>query len=335
MTNLRQLAKQAISRYYVASGATTLKEKILNRQRNQAFRIFAYHRITKVISAPNPFSQSMNVSPTDFQQQIDFLTQRFSILSLKEIAGRIEQQKPISPKTVAITFDDGYLDIFTNAFPILRERNLPAMIFLATDYISTNRMFWWDELEARIEGIDFSDVRKWASHYFSVKVSHSKNHFYHNLVNRLSTMAANQFEHFWEHFREEFPDILLDIYSHLSWKHIRLMKRNNIHFGSHTKSHAILTRTPKNNWAEELAGSKQILETNLRTKVDWLAYPRGSYHDVGKEAVIAAKKAGYKWGVMNESGVNHPRSDRFRLRRIPVYGHESFDTFLCRCYGLL
>ncbi|MBI2095483.1 MAG: polysaccharide deacetylase family protein [Candidatus Omnitrophica bacterium] len=106
--------------------------------------VLMYHRIS---SSESP--SSLHVLPEDFEKQMEFLkVHRYRVVPLAELAGRILEKKPVPPKTVAITFDDGSLDNFQNAFPVLKNMGFPATIFMITENIGKEG--WLSEEDLRI-----------------------------------------------------------------------------------------------------------------------------------------------------------------------------------------
>lgn len=76
----------------------------------------------------------VGMSPYEFQRQVEYLRKKYTVVSLNEIMDFVEGKRSLPRKAVAITFDDGYDDNYFVAYPYLRLRNLPATIFVATDY---------------------------------------------------------------------------------------------------------------------------------------------------------------------------------------------------------
>jgi peptidoglycan/xylan/chitin deacetylase (PgdA/CDA1 family) len=76
-----------------------------------------------------------SVTPFAFKQQMEYLRNNYSVLPLSEISDFIRKKKRIPKKSVSITFDDGYQDFYTNAYPYLRKHRLPATVFVTTDYV--------------------------------------------------------------------------------------------------------------------------------------------------------------------------------------------------------
>jgi len=76
------------------------------------------------------------VKPEEFNKQIEFLVRnKYNIISLQNLAQTLKNEKNIKKKTIILTFDDGYKDNYINVFPILKKYDLPATIFIATDYV--------------------------------------------------------------------------------------------------------------------------------------------------------------------------------------------------------
>lgn len=100
--------------------------------RHYTVPILMYH----YINAEESRRSKLGVSPKAFQRQMSFLRRhKYNIVALETLVDLIKEKKKIPPKTVVITFDDGYLDNYTNAFPILKKYNIPATIFVVVDRI--------------------------------------------------------------------------------------------------------------------------------------------------------------------------------------------------------
>ncbi len=106
--------------------------------------ILMYHLIDEPAKG-----SSIYVGVDSFERQMEFLKlHRYHVVPLESLAEDIKSGKKIPWKTVAITFDDGTLDNFTNAFPILRKMGFPATIFMITSNIG--RPGWLGEEDLRI-----------------------------------------------------------------------------------------------------------------------------------------------------------------------------------------
>ncbi|MCK5450665.1 MAG: polysaccharide deacetylase family protein [Candidatus Omnitrophica bacterium] len=101
---------------------------------------------------------TLHVNPENFSKQIEFLNRGgYSVISLDELIRGIETRKKFPSKTVVITFDDGFENNFLYAFPVLAKYNMPATIFLITDYMGTHDGYLnWDQINLMAENnIDF------------------------------------------------------------------------------------------------------------------------------------------------------------------------------------
>ncbi len=101
--------------------------------------ILMYHRVTRTDVDP----WALCVDPNNFSQQMKALKRIATPIPLTELPDA-DPQHP----SVAITFDDGYLDNLEIAHPILGQHGIPATIFVSTGYVDRPHGYWWDELEA-------------------------------------------------------------------------------------------------------------------------------------------------------------------------------------------
>ena len=104
--------------------------------------VLQYHHVD--VGTPSITS----ISPTDFAAHLQYLDDKnFSILPLNEINEALKNRKELPDKVVAITFDDAYLSIYTEAYPLLRLKNIPFTIFVATDLVGSSRRYLtWQQL---------------------------------------------------------------------------------------------------------------------------------------------------------------------------------------------
>src|SRR5262249_9068936 len=96
---------------------------------------------------PLPFPDWCFVLVEDFRRQMGYLARHCRVLRLVEAAAQLRADGLGGDKpAVAITFYDGYQNNFEIAFPVLREFDLPATIFLNTAFIGTDQTLWFCRL---------------------------------------------------------------------------------------------------------------------------------------------------------------------------------------------
>ncbi|MEO6051263.1 MAG: polysaccharide deacetylase family protein, partial [Pyrinomonadaceae bacterium] len=90
--------------------------------------ILTYHSIDESGSV-------ISTAPDVFRQQMKFLKEaNWNVVSLSELACLFLNKTPLKSQTAVLTFDDGFRNFYTTAFPILEEYNFKATVFLVTDY---------------------------------------------------------------------------------------------------------------------------------------------------------------------------------------------------------
>jgi peptidoglycan/xylan/chitin deacetylase (PgdA/CDA1 family) len=150
MTWLSDTARAALSGAYRYSGALWVHEVCLQRS---FMSILLFHRVTDVVP-----EDPLTVSTARFRSICGMLVSRFHVVPLSEIFLTLQQGKPIRRRTVALTFDDCYLDNL-GAARQLAELGLPATFFIPTGYVGTTHTFPWDEGLPQMPNLSWDDVR--------------------------------------------------------------------------------------------------------------------------------------------------------------------------------
>jgi peptidoglycan/xylan/chitin deacetylase (PgdA/CDA1 family) len=131
--------------------------------------ILMYHSISDEVQARHPYYET-NTSPHVFRRQMSFLHQNsYSTISLGEAVSALEMHDA-DPKSVVITFDDGYKDFYTHAFPVLHGYGFSATLFVATDRIGSKPIRF-----AGNEYLTWGEVRELQSHGIRIG-SHTISH---------------------------------------------------------------------------------------------------------------------------------------------------------------
>jgi peptidoglycan/xylan/chitin deacetylase (PgdA/CDA1 family) len=113
-----------------------------------------YHHVDNV-SDTHP-QRNLYIKQEEFRRQMEFLRKKgYTVVSLDDIKASLSGEKIIPPKSVAITFDDGFEDNYLNAFPIIREYGYPATIFVIAGKIRTEK-----ETYSREEGNRYLSLRQ-------------------------------------------------------------------------------------------------------------------------------------------------------------------------------
>lgn len=146
VASTRQLLR-SVQRGAAAWSAALLGESTGTRGGRQ-FGILMYHRVTDVVlGQPEP---TWNVTPARFRQQLRGLLSRgFQAWPLRRVLEYRRRRLPLPRRVFVVTFDDGYANNYTQAWPILAELKVPATFFLATAYLGTTEPFHFDDWAAK------------------------------------------------------------------------------------------------------------------------------------------------------------------------------------------
>ena len=283
-----------------------------------------------------PSLPSIIVSPETFQEQIRFLSTRYVVLSLDELVSRLEQGKEIPPKSVVITFDDGWRDNFVYALPVLKKYGVPATIFLATGLVGTRRLFWPEKViwllsrrsrsrtDASAIPADLASgsLRRLLDR-ISMHPDGSTNEALTELIEAMKIMLPHQRGAFMEHLaggKRSDPEPAGDTRTILSWNEVIAMQEAGIRFGSHGINHEILTRIDHRARATELQDSKRTIEERIGQPTLAFAYPNGDFDAQVREEAAAA---GYRCALGTRPGQTRSGSDLFALKRINIHDGSS------------
>jgi len=290
-----------------------------------------YHRVIPRSELATTFVQpGMYVTPETFERHLRFFMTHFKLLSFHELLEMWHQGSwDTTVRYCAITFDDGWLDNHLYAYPLLRAYRVPATIFLPTELIGTREWLWPDRLG------DLLHRSRGATGILREALAPLTGQ-YPGLIAVSGRGATAAFDSLIEQAKtlpEQARDNLLDSLSQapglqvadgrrlLNWDEVREMSDHGVAFGSHTCTHADLTRLGRDQLQRELQQSLDILRRQRVNHVPVLAYPNGDYTD----AIVAeARAAGYRAAVTAHPGLESSRpADLFRLKRIGVHDDVS------------
>jgi len=246
--------------------------RIVNRGKTP---ILMYHR----------FSESeggISTSARCFGEQIDYLTDHYELVPLSALAGYLNNGNRVPRGLAVITIDDGYRDCYDVAFPILRQRNVPATLFVVTGFVDQATWLWTDKvryltaratepvLEARIgdQGLRI----KLDGRVSRLKVAGNVNSELKLIDDEAKDAAILEMA---ASLGVPLPDAPPEEFCPLTWEQTREMDSNGIEIGSHTVTHPILTQTRGPRLRYELNESRSRLESSpcLRRWSRW-ASPR-------------------------------------------------------------
>jgi peptidoglycan/xylan/chitin deacetylase (PgdA/CDA1 family) len=296
--------RELISTLCAATGATWLFERIARRP---VLLVLNYHRIGDKNAAPYD-PGIFSCTAEEFDWQISYLKRHFRMATLDGVTGLISGGRPLAEPTVLITFDDGYLDNYQVAFPVLRRHGVQGVFFLPTSFTGTSRIPWWDEV-AYI-------VKQGRKRQFCLEYPRQQNfdiekegversimrilRLYKEPEMREHGRFVEQLERACDSSRPG-PGAQRCF---LNWNEAREMQQGGMAFGSHTHSHEILSKLDAEEQLAELTTSRQIMEAELGRKIDTLAYPVGGRDTFSETTLNALRQAQYRAAFSFYTGFN-------------------------------
>lgn len=305
---------------------------------SQRLHVLAYHRVFEVNDEDRfPCDPELvSASPQEFALQMAFVKEHFHVLRLSELVQIVERRETLPPRSLLITFDDGHLDNYTHAYPILRSLGLPAAIFLSTGYVGTQGQFWFDRIATllyyappgwhRVPGLEseihVGDIisRRAATEQV---LGHAK-----RLPNARRLALVQTLE---QQLAPHVPCGRALPSAALSWDQVREMAAGGIEFGSHCVTHPVMSTLDDESLRFEMAHSRETIRSETGQAADVIAYPVGREYAFDQRVAPLARSCGYHLGFSYVAGVDRLETlDPFAIRRIEVERYIPFHFFVAR-----
>jgi peptidoglycan/xylan/chitin deacetylase (PgdA/CDA1 family) len=296
---LRSLVKTAAAEAACRTGA----DRMIGALAEPTPLVIGYHQVVDDAARATACIPAMLVRTRTLERQLDEVGRRFRFVSLDELGERLTRKDPAVRSLAAVTFDDGYRDVYESAFPLLRRKGIPAAVFVVTDLVGTARLQTHDRLYLTVARLQRrpGGLARLRARLRDLGIEGT-------LGGRESdrpdpfTVTRNLIEGLRAAELERLCDGLaavsisadggLDELRPLTWEMVADMHRAGITIGSHTRTHARLTHESPDRIAEELASSRAELERRLGAPVRHFAYPDGGFDPAVVDGVAAA---GYRF----------------------------------------
>jgi len=276
--------------------------------------ILYYHHI---------FAQFEKYHPDDlcaqaFDRQINFLNKKFNILPMNEAVNLLKQGN-LPPKALVISFDDGYLDNYTVATPILEKYNCPATFFISTDGVDKGYL-WNDVIEQTIKKTSSKSISKnIIGTTISLTNDTEKIAAFHKIVSTLKFFDKKERN---ERILSLSKELNIHDFSRSMMNQTQILDLHKQGFtiGAHTHSHTILTTETDNECKWELSTNKNFIGNIIDSPVDFLAFPNGLFQrDFNQSHCDIAKELGFKAAFSTNDGGAISSTNTYQIPRFMPY----------------
>jgi peptidoglycan/xylan/chitin deacetylase (PgdA/CDA1 family) len=258
-----------------------------------------------------------------------YLKKHYRIVSVAQLCQELREGTQVVP-TLAITFDDGYRDLYTYVYPVLLKYAIPATIYLIGRSMETGEAPWYDRIFVAFAcarcptlEIQMQELRQ-----FDLSTPALRNNAAWETVCFLRSIPNAQRQKWCADFEQRIEprsDWLENRF--LNWDQVRTMKRGSVFFGAHTMTHPSVSRLDSADFYEEFVHSKQLLEDGLDGPVQDFAYPFGRLSDVSCAAEDFVVRTGYRSAVTTMEGFNSSSANLHMLNRLQIGDDRSLSSF--------
>jgi len=302
--------------------------------------VLAYHRITDA-AAPGFQYDPWNVSATPemFARQMAYVREHFRVVDLVAVNDFLHRGKNLPPRPLLITFDDGYLDNYTHAYPVLKQQGFPAVIFLLTSRMDHPLPAWWDEC-----AYYFHHTRRQAATLPLIGERDLSSPALRRaaraaLIGRLKSIPEAEklaaLRQTGEALEVDPPGPDPDLF--LTWNHVRELVGAGIACQPHTATHPILARVGEDEQRREIVESRDRVRDETGQPVITFAYPNGGAGDYDAATLRLLREAGIQTAftlmpgpVRFQAAQRHP----LEIPRVYLGGRDTVERFVFKVMGL-
>jgi peptidoglycan/xylan/chitin deacetylase (PgdA/CDA1 family) len=253
--------------------------------------VIGYHKVVEDFAASASRSMPpLSISVRTLERHLDWIGRRFDFVALDDVAASVEGTKRFEKPVAAITFDDGYRDVYEHALPLLVRKGIPAAAFVPTDLVGTGRILLHDELYHLLSAAFSSGRRARVVELLAPLAIFPAGDAFGTMRVLLEALPQETLRRIVKALRAEVevPQAALAEARLLDWEMLRDMSRKGMTIGTHTRTHPFLTNETLEKTLDETAGARREAERALGTKVEHFAYPDGRFDASVVRAVAAA-----------------------------------------------
>jgi peptidoglycan/xylan/chitin deacetylase (PgdA/CDA1 family) len=259
-----------------------------------------------------------HLAPAELGEQLSFLARNRRVVSMSELVRALDEGRDLEAGSVVLTFDDGYRDNLTVAAPLLAEKKLPALLYLATSYVDRGENQWVDQLYALFaartkQNLAFPSA---GAATYSLSDRRQETEAYRASCAFLLGATWPERRSFLDALREQLAPGENPPRLTLTWDEVRELRSRFPLFevGSHTRNHVDLTNHAGEALKDEVRGCSEEIGRALGERPAHFSYPYERWNPVSRSAV---EREGYRSAVGAGREILITKgSDRFALPRI-------------------
>lgn len=281
--------------------------------------VIGYHRVVDDFRAQaRGYMPSMLISTATLERQLDWIGRRYEFADPDGMDRWLAGERPAGKPVAVITFDDGYRDVYEQAFPLLKRKGIPAIVFMVTDLVGcadlqihdelflslAQALASWPEPQAQLQAL----LRQAGVTSAAIEGAPAAVDQPLPLTRLLlGHLCQEELQSVIRLLRAQgmAPEARAADLMAMDWVMVARMRDAGIKIGSHTRSHALLTNESTRKIAEELRTSRQALERHLGEEVKHFAYPDGRF-DRAVVAAVAAAGYRYAYTTCRHRDAQHP-----------------------------
>jgi peptidoglycan/xylan/chitin deacetylase (PgdA/CDA1 family) len=275
--------------------------------RRRGIIVLTFHRVLRDSELARTASlPGMVVREQTFEQFLNHAADKYEFVDLSREPDWHSNARP----RLAVTFDDGWSDNASTAFPIARKLGVPMLIFIATEKMGRALPFWPEQAASALDRFTVRhDIRHVERAIDNLKGLPAKER-----NQQIGLLIVEQSE----------PASASQVDTTLTWEQILQLHRDGVYFGSHSMTHEILTAIPLAQAEQEITGSRECMEQRLGIECRLFAYPNG---DCSKEVRELVERAGYKNAFLNQNcGVWTAECNPYLIPRLNVCEYHFVDA---------
>ena len=305
----------------IAAGARSLN--LLNSGRHRGsdrLAVLTYHRVAPADERSDLDRALVSASPEQFAEHMDTLGEHFEFVSADQVVDSVRSHQALPPNALLVTFDDAYAEFATHAWPVLRERQIPAVMFAPTAFPDARCVgFWWDRLHALLHS---GSIRHLPDSPWAQRPLPGNRHKALKRLKRWLKQKPPRELEAWVTTRCQEQGVTTSN-SVLTWAALEQLAGEGLAVCAHTRNHPILTRLSEPELRCEIETSIRDIRKRFHRSPPLFAYPSG-FFDERCERVCEA--AGVALAFTTDFGLARLDRAHWRQPRIDVRGGVTGST---------